>query len=200
MSFSGAQAQAFFGPLRGKTATFIVDGRKENAQFARTIMSFLSLGEDSCSILDLDAFYSSNADVIFSGLPAPAQESIRILLPPPGTEIESEFPRLFMARQRIVVVDSLNSLHHLLSQETASARSRELTFAVEVLSYLARTNAEVVLLTMYRREGFARSGRSKSIAALSDVTATAEVRGEEITFRNERGRAWPGGRFSTRIP
>jgi hypothetical protein len=200
MSFSGADAQAFFGPLWGKTVTFVVDGRRENIQFARTITHFLGLAEASYSILDLDAFYSSNADVIFSELTGPTPESARILLPPPGSKIEAEFTRLFMAQQRVVVVDSLNSLYHLLSQETANARSRKLAFAVEGLSYLARTNSRASLLTMYRREGFARPGRSKSIARLSDVTATVEVRGDELTVKSERGPAWPGGRFSTRIP
>jgi len=198
MSFSGDRARSFFSPLWGKAATFILDERKSNLQFARTIASLANHSEETCSVLDLDALYSSSADTIFSE-PAGSGAS-RILLPQPGSEVEVEFPKLFEAEQRIIIVDSLNSLYHLLSQEDASSRSRKLAFAVESLSYLARTNGKAAVLTMYRREGFTRQGRSRSLSGLSDVTATVEVRGDELTVRAERGRAWPGGRFSTRIP
>jgi len=197
MSFSGDQARSFFVPLWGKAVTFVLDERKSNVQFARTIVSLASLCSEACSILDLDALYSSNADTIFS---QPAGSDNRILLPPPGSEIELAFPRLFEAHQRVIIVDSLNSLYHLLSQEDAGSRSRKLAFAVESLSYLARTNSKTALLTMYKREGFVRQGRSRSISGLSDLTATVEARGEEVTVISERGRTWSGGRFSTRIP
>ena len=198
MSFSGDWAQSFFGPLWGKAVTFVLDERKSNVQFARTIVSLANHSEETCSILDLDALYSSNADTIFSE-PAGSGTS-RILLPPPGSEVELEFPRLFEAHQRIIIVDSLNSLYHLLSQDDTRSRGRKLAFAVESLSYLARANSKAAVLTMYRREGFTRQGRGRSISGLSDVTATVEVRADELMVRSERGRAWPGGRFSTRIP
>jgi hypothetical protein len=198
MSFSGELAQAFFAPLWGKTATFILDERESNVQLARTIVTLASRIGEGCSILDLDALYSSDADVIFSR-PADS-EATRILLPPPGTEVEAEFPRLFEAQQRVIIVDSLNSLYHLLSQADARSRSRKLTFAVESLSYLARNNNKAAVLTMYRREWFGHQGRSRSISRLSDITAEVEIRGGELSVRSERSGAWTGGRFSTRIP
>jgi hypothetical protein len=198
MSFSGDWARSFFGPLWGKAVTFVLDERKSNVQFARTIVSLANHSEETCSILDLDALYSSNADAIFSE-PAGSGTS-RILLPPPGSEVELEFPRLFEAQQRIIIVDSLNSLYHLLSQDDTRSRGRKFAFAVESLSYLARANSKAAVLTMYRREGFTRQGRGRSISGLSDVTATVEVRADELMVRSERGKAWTGGRFSTRIP
>jgi hypothetical protein len=198
MSFSGDQARSFFAPLWGKAVTFVLDGRESNVKFCRTIMSLADSSGEACAILDLDSLYSSNADIIFSQ--SAGAGSSRILLPPPGSVIELEFPKLFEAEQRIIMIDSLNSLYHLLSQEDTTSRSRKLAFAVESLSYLARTNGKVAVLTMYRREGFTRQGRSRSISVLSEVTADVEVRGYELTVRCERGRAWPGGRFSIRIP
>jgi len=198
MSFSGDPARSFFAPLWGKAATFVMDERKSNMRFARTIVNLAGRSEETCSILDLDALYSSSADIIFSQPASPGAS--RILLPLPGSEVELEFPRLFEAQQRIIIVDSLNSLYHLLSQEDTTSRGRKFAFAVESLAYLARANNKAVVLTMYRREGFTRQGRSRSISGLSDVTANVEVRGDDLSIRSERGRIWPGGRFSTRIP
>ena len=200
MSFSGQQAQSFFGPLAGRTATFMLEGRQANLQFARAAVGFLAAGGDALTILDLDALYSSNSDRVLSQLPAAAAKSTVLRVPDPGSEIEGEFSRLFEAQQKVIIVDSLNSLYHLLSQEDGSARSRKLTFAVAALSYLARTNRKAVILTMYRREGFSRSGTGRSISRLSDVTASVDISDSELTVRIERGSAWPGGRFYTRIP
>jgi hypothetical protein len=200
MSFSGRDARSFFDPLTGRTATFLLEGRQTNLDFARTMMGFLEQLGGSCAILDLDAFYSSNSDLILSPLGAAAARSSIIHVPEPGSDIEVDFSRLFEAQQRVVIVDSLNSLYHLVSMEDGSSRSRKLTFAVASLSYLARTNAKAVVLTMYRREGFSRSGTGRSISSLSDLTASVDIRGSELTVRSERGSAWPGGRFSTRIP
>ncbi len=200
MSFGGHQAQAFFGPLAGRTATFLLDGRDANLGFARAIVGLLAQTGDSCAVLDLDAFYSSNADAIFQPLPKAAADSSLVRVPTPGSDVELEFAELFESNQKVVVVDSLNSLYHLVSMEDGSSRSRKLTFAVASLSYLARTNGKVVVLTMYVREGFTRSGTGRSISALSDVTASVDVRGNELIARVERGQAWPGGRYSTRSP
>jgi hypothetical protein len=198
MSFSGEQAHPFFGPLVGRTTTFLLDGRESNLGFARTMMGLL--GEDACAILDLDAFYSSNADAILPSATARSAASSVIRVPGPGAGIEGEFSKIFEARQKVVVIDSLNSLYHLLSQEDGSARSRKLTFAVASLSYFARTNGKAVILSIYRREGFSRSATGRSISSLSDATASVAVNDGELTARIERGTAWPGGRFSSRIP
>jgi hypothetical protein len=200
MSFGGERAEAFYGPLMGRTATFLLEGREANLGFARMVVGTLAETGDSCSILDLDAFYSSNADTIFTSLPRASSESTIVRVPEPGADIEAEFAGLFESKQKVVLLDSLNSLYHLVSQEDGSSRSRKLTFAVASLSYLAKTNAKAVLLTMYRRQGFTRSGTGRSISTLSDVTASVDVRGHEVAVRLERGQAWPDGKYFTRIP
>ena len=198
MSFDERQAQSFLGPLSGRTTTFLLEGREANLAFARTVVGLFGRTGGSCTVLDLDAFYSTNADVIFASLPG--AESMTIRVPEPGADIETEFAGVFESNQKVVLVDSLNSLYHLVSREDGSSRSRKLAFAVASLSYLAKTNDMAVILTMYRREGFFRSGTGRSISNLSDVTASVDVRGDELTARVERGQAWAGGRYSIRIP
>jgi hypothetical protein len=197
MSFSGREAQSFFAPLRGRTATFLLDDREANLDFARTVVSLLARTSDSAQILDLDAFYSSNSDRIFGRLDSTAAT---ISVPEPGTDVESEFARTFGGDQGVVIIDSLNSFYHLISQEDGSSRSRKLNFAIASLSYLAKTNAEAVILSMYRREGLTRWGTGRSISSLSDITASVAVRKQELVVRVERGPGWEGGSFSTRIP
>ncbi len=184
----------------GRTATFVLESRQANLEFARTIVALLARAETPCAVFDLDAFYSSNADRIFKPLTGDAARSTVIQVPEPGSDVEGELARLFEVRPPVVIIDSLNSLYHLLSVEDGSARSRKLNFAVASLSYLARTNAKAVVLTMYRREGIQGSGGGRSISSLSDVTASVEVRGPELQVVCERGTAWPGGRFSIRSP
>ncbi len=200
MSFSEHQAQSLMAPLLGKTATFILGDRGANLNFARSIIALLSQAGIACAVVDFDAFYSSNSDQIFGGLDESIARATMIHMPKPGADIETEFSTLFGAQQKVVVVDSLNSFYHLISLEDGSSRSRKISFAIASLSYFARTNGKAVILSTYRREGFSRGGTGRSISALSDVTASVEPRGEEMTFRVERGSVWPGGSFSIRVP
>jgi hypothetical protein len=196
MSLSVQHASSFFGPLRGKTSSFVVDGRQANVLFAEATTSSVALTGDGCAILDLDALYSSNSDRIFGGLPAAAAKSMVIHVPAPDASIEAELPRLFAADPRVLIIDSLNSLHHLLSSDDARSRSRKLAFAIASLSYLARTDKKAVLFTMYRRERPVRTGTGRSITDLTDLTVSVKANESGVSMKCERGSAWPGGRFS----
>jgi hypothetical protein len=200
MSLSGGEPGSFFGPLTGKSTTFVLDGRQTNLLFASALMRLLSAARSSCAVLDLDAFYSSNSDRIFASMDASTASSTEIRVPRPGLDVESEFSRLFDARQKVVVIDSLNSLYHLVSLEDGSSRSRKLSFALAGLSYLARTNEKAVVLSMYRREGAYRAGTGRSISTLSEATAAVAIRDGRLDMTVERGAVWPGGVFSIRIP
>lgn len=198
MIFSTGRDGSFLEPLTGKTTTFLVEGRQANLGFAQAVTKLVKKEGSSCTILDLDALYSSNADLIFA--PAGQTEDSTVRVPPPGADIEKELSKLFRARQDVVIIDSLNTLYHLLSTEDGSSRSRRLTFAVESLSYLARTNGKAVFLSMYRRERSGRAGSGRAISQLSDITVSASLLGNELVFSIERGQAWSGGGLSTRIP
>jgi hypothetical protein len=184
----------------GKTATFVLESRRANLEFARAVVALLAKAEAPCAVFDLDAFYSSNADRIFKQLTGETARSSIIRIPAPGSDVEGEFAGLFEVQPPVVIIDSLNSFYHLLSVDEGSARSRKLNFAVASLSYLAKTNAKAVVLSMYRREGLQGSGSGRSISSLSDVTASVEVIGPELQVVCERGTAWAGGRYSIRSP
>jgi len=198
MNVGAHEAKTFFSLLKGRTATFLLEDRQANLDFARTVIGLLAQTSDAAQILDLDAFYSSNADRIFNSLGSSTTVTLRV--PEPGAEIEEEFAAMFEGDQGVVIVDSLNSFYHLISQEDGSSRSRKLNFAIEALAYLARTNAKAVLLSMYRRESLTRWGTGRSISRLSDITASVDTRSQELFIRTERGPGWEGGVFSTRIP
>ena len=199
MSLSGDEPQQFFGPLIGRTTTFMLDGRPANLEFAAMVMSFVSQASTSCAVFDLDAFFSSNSDSVLSGMDATSARSSVIQVPEPGSGVELEFSRLFERGQEVVIIDSLNSLYHLLSLEDGASRSRKLAYALAALSYLARTCEKTVILSMYRREGFFQAGTHRSISALSDSTASVEANKGAVRIRTERGTLWPGGSFSSRI-
>lgn len=200
MSFSAEQARSFLGPLKNKTSVFLVEDRHANSSFARAVMSAVALSGDTLSILDLDALYSSNADTIFAHVAGEAVKSTRFYIPKPGSSLEREFPSLFAIDSTAILIDSLNSLNHLLSSPDRGTRSRKLAFTMASLSYLARTNEKAALITMYRREKPTRVAKGRPISSLSDLTISVEVQDSQLLMKSERGSAWPGGRFSIRIP
>jgi len=200
MSLGRDQATNFLAPLSGRTTTFLVESRGVNLTLARILTAQVVKSGGTCAVLDLDAFYSSNSDQVFRSAGPEALSDAIIRVPRPGADLEAELAGLFGVRHNVVIIDSLNSLYHLLAQEDGSSRGRRLSFAASGLSYFARTNAKSVILSMYRREGFQRGGQTRSISGLTDSTVAAEVRGQDMTFRNVRGPGWPGGRFSIRIP
>jgi hypothetical protein len=199
MSFD-KQAHPLLALLMGKTTTFLLEDRRTNLEFARTIIHVLSQTGDGSAIVDLDALYSSSSDEIFGSLDPSAARATSIRVLEPGADIESEFAALFDVRQNVIIIDSLNSLYHLISVEDTSLRGRKLTFVIASLSYFARTNAKAVLLTMYRREGFTRGGTGRSISGISDATVSVDAVGQDLILKSERGSVWSGRRFSIRIP
>jgi len=189
----------FFAPLAGRTATFLLDGRQANLDFARTISSLAAKVGKTLAILDLDALYSSHADMIFASAAIQSLESTTIIVPEPGSDIERDFSCLFDIRQEVLVIDSLNSFFHLLSLDDWRARSRKLKFALEALSHYARTNGKIVLLSMYRRERSGGTGTGRPISHLSDLTVSVALRDNQAVLRIVKGSGWAGGEFSTRI-
>jgi hypothetical protein len=189
----------FIDPLYGHTTTFLVDSRRANLALARLIASRLSVRGASWTVLDLDALYSSGSDAVF----ATADESggAEIIVPDPGSPAEVEVAGLTgSAPERVLVIDSLNSLYHLFSSGGLGSRNMKLAFAVALLSYIARTEKRAVFLTMYRRERAMRFGRQKSISDLSDLTVSVNIQGASLVLRCERGSAWPGGELTLSIP
>lgn len=199
LSLSAQQAHSFLGPLKGKVATFLVESRQTNLILARGIATLAGAVAGGCTIFDMNALYSSNSDEILSTLPLSAARLTRVHVPEPGSRIEAELPKLHRADSGVLIIDSLNTLYHLLSASDVGSRSRKLAFAVVSLSYFARTNGKAVLFSMYRRERTMKTGRGGSIADLSDATISVQAVDSELLMKCERGTVWPGGVFSLRI-
>lgn len=199
MSLSPAQAKSFLQPLLGKTTTFLLPSREANLALARTAMTVAEKTARTCSVLDLDALYSSNADTVLGSLSADFLRSVTLTVPDPESRVEQELPRVLASAAEVVIIDSFNTLYHLLSYDDGWSRGRKLSFAVAVMSYLARTGRKAVILAMYRRPGLWRQG-TRPISSLSDVTIGVKAQGAELSFYCERGTAWPEGKLSIRIP
>lgn len=199
MSFSAGEAEAFIGPVAGKTTTFLLEGREDNVAFATAAISLVTKSGRTCSVLDLDALYSSNADTILGALPSSSLHRTSFIVPDPGSDVERELPRILSSGAEVVIIDSFNTFYHLLSHDDGASRGRKLSFAVASMSYLARTGSRPVFFTMYRRGGAWRQG-TRPISGLSDVTAAVRTQASELFLSCERGRAWPDGRLTIRIP
>ena len=199
MSFSAGEAEEFIGPLAGKTTTFLLAGREDNIAFAKAAMAAVARSGKTCAVMDLDALYSSNAEAILGVLPASSLRQIRLTVPDPRSKVEGELPQILSSMAGVVIIDSFNTFYHLLSYDDGASRGRKLSFAAASMSFLARTSDKAVFFTMYRRGGAWRQG-TRPISSLSDVTAAVRVQGSALTLSCERGKAWPDGRLSVRIP
>ncbi len=175
-------------PLAGMTTTFLVEGRPANAALARALMSACAKSGAGCRVLDLDAFYSSNAGLVFGGLPGKALESVLLDVPEPGEGIAAHVSALFEEGPGLLVIDSMNTLHHMLS-----LNGRSLSFVVAALSTFSRANGVATVIAMYRRERPVGEGRTGSIAELTDNEVHARVAGGLLILECARGEAWAGG-------
>ena len=108
-------------------------------------------------------------------------------LPKPGSAIGQNISGLFDLQRGMVVIDSLNTLHHLLSRS-----GRGLSFITSALSVFCRANGSMVLMTMYKREGSPEAEGRGSLSELSDLELYARVEGDNLVMRCKRGKAWPG--------
>jgi len=201
MSFGVSQENQFIRPLRGHTVTLLVGGRPTNFVLARSLLSNLTRSGIPCTVLDIDAFYSSNSDYVTESLTGEEASLIEFLVPDPDSDLESDIGNLLgSGSDRVLIVDSLNSLYHLMSTGKHNAKNRSLAFVIALLSFVAKTESRAVLFTMYRRERRNSFGRAKSISDLSDLAVAVSQKGRALSLKCERGSAWPAGDFAIPIP
>ncbi len=201
MSFSGRPADLFLGPLCGRTTAFLVDARETNLAFARSLLYNLARTRRPCIVLDIDAFYSSNADFILAPLAEENAAFADFFIPDPDSDIESEVVHLLQAAPaKTLIVDSLNSLYHLLSDRSRGLRTRSLAFLMDFLSYTVRSENRAAFFTTYQRERPSRFAKRASITDLADVTVSATLTERTLLLKCERGHAWPGRSFRLPIP
>jgi len=201
MGWSTGRGDSLMSPLYGRTATFLAGSRRTNLALARTLISSLTKSRVPCAVLDIDALYSSNSDYIFASASEEEARGTNLIVPEPGSVLEAELANLLSScSAKVLIIDSLNSLYHQLSEGERGSKNSNLAFAVALLSYVARTEKKAVILTMYQRERAARFGQRRPISELSELAVSVSMREETLVLACERGSAWPGKRLSLSIP
>lgn len=181
--------------MKGKTAAFRLIDRPSNLKLARALLGFLAREKGGCRLLDLDAFYSSNLENIAVGIDSEGLEGVEIMIPEPGSEVESFLASLFRTDDdKPILIDSVNSLYQLLSVRNPRSATRKFAFFVSALAGWARSSGKPVIASIYdRRPAIQRT--SRSLTDGFDITVSASMRDRELTLKCERGSAWRGGTF-----
>ena len=196
MSLSDRQSRPFLEPLAGKTTAFLLYDRPSNLRFATTIVRLLAGDRLGCRFLDLDAFYSSNLEALTAGLARESLAGFEMTVPEPGSDTEAALAGLFLgADNRVLLIDSANSLYQLLSARNPRAGSRKFGFLISALSNWARSNGGPALASIYDRRPPARRKASRSLADAFDNSVSLSAGDGGLAFRCERGSAWRGGTF-----
>lgn len=190
MSLGHAGEPSLLDRLIGKTCTLVVESRRTNLALARFLVSGASSG---CFVLDLDGLYSSNAERLLQGIPQSLLENVRIMLPEPGSNVESDLSTVIGSSAKLVIIDSLNTLNHLLSVGGRSARGRKLTFFMEAIAVFARLNQTAVIFTMYARERTTSLPSGRALNTVSDAEVTAQTKEGKVRLICERGNLWKPG-------
>lgn len=195
MSFS-EKTVALLRPLAGKTTAFLLIDRPSKLDLARALLPHLAAMGDGCRILDLDAFYSSNLEVVARDVPRASMKRIELIIPEVGSDIEATMAGLFADESdRTLVIDSTNTLHQLLAHQNPRSSSRDFAFVCAALSSWASSNSRVVLANTYEREPPIRRRIRTPFSRFFDVTVSVSRRVGGLGLACRRGNAWPGKAF-----
>jgi len=196
MSLSDRRSRLFLEPLEGRTTAFRVEDRPSNLRFAAAITRILASAGVGCRLLDLDAFYSSNLDILTAGVPRERLAGFDITVPEPGSDMDTSLAALFLGGDdRPLLIDSVNSLYQLLSAHNPRAANRKFTFFVSALSNWSKANNKPVVATVYDRRPATRRRASRSLADAFDNSIAFSAKHDGLAFKCERGSAWRGGGF-----
>jgi hypothetical protein len=175
----------------------MVPDRISNLALGRLLLSSLEASGKTCTILDIDAFYSSNSDLLAKNVPLGQTENVLLYIPEVGAGAEDIVLRLFNERRPdSVIIDNLNSLFHLFSFDGRSSASRKFAFLMDLLSYLARSNNVGVMTTMYERERPVPRRRARSFSGIGDISLTVRHAQGWLTLRCDSCEGWPDGALS----
>lgn len=159
---------------------------------SRFLLTCATLNSLETTVLDTDAFYSSNMDRLVDGVSPP--EGDLMLLPEQDFEATS-LVTLLSSRRQMLIVDDINSLYSLASD---SLRLQQLTIILRMLSYNARSNNSWVISTAYRTELDQRKSEANQrlLTASGNLLVDTEFRDGSLKLRPNSGHYWPDGEFS----
>jgi len=160
------------------------------------MLRLLAGGRQGCRLLDLDAFYSSNLEVLARGVPRENLSGFDIMLPEPGSDTEATLAAVFLqGGDQPLLIDSANTLYQLLSASNPRAATRKFAFFISALSSWAKSNGRPAIASIYDRRPALHRKASRSLADVFDNSVSLSVKPDGLAFRCERGTAWRGGGF-----
>jgi hypothetical protein len=197
------QASEFLAPLRRNLVILLLHDIQAKTQLSRFILGCASLESLDTTILDTDAFYSSNIDKLIDrgddGIRSIPRAEVLLLSEEGDFEVTSLLP-LISSNRRLIIIDDLNSLYSLA---TAGGKSNQLRILMKLLSYNARMNDSWVIATAYRTELTTAGGGSKqektnrrSLTALGDLLVETYSRDGSLKLKSEFTPGyWPDNEF-----
>jgi hypothetical protein len=195
------QASKFLAPLRRNLVILLLHDIQAKTQLSRFILDCARLQSLDMTILDTDAFYSSNIDKLIDhgddGIQSIPQAEV-LLLSEGDFEVTSLLP-LISSNRRLIIIDDLNSLYSLA---TDGVKSNQLRILMKLLSYNARLNDSWVIAAAYRTELTTAAGGSRqektnrrSLTALGDLLVETYSRDGSLKLKSELPGYWPGNEF-----
>lgn len=198
---SPRQANAFFAPLKRKTTTFVVEGREVNLHLAQFLIGLASVLKWRVLVLDTGAFYAANIISVSEKQPDNQKRGVSIRIPTNDLRLEEWLVDSILTKYELLIVDDMNSLHHLLGFLEKRSGGRKLHFIGRTLSYFARSENRTVVLNLYKNvmDSAPLGESSRSLAKYADLVVSVELQDSFIRFRCNQGRAWANNFFSARI-
>ena len=190
------QVNSFLAPLKGKVAVLLLHDRETKMTLSRFLMRCAYVQAADTIILDADAFYCTNIDLLTEKMNDDGRfltKTEMVLLPEKRFKVSHLAP-LVSSKTQILILDDLNSLYSLAS---ASRKSHELSVFMKLLSHNARMNRSWVIGTAYRTERTTTaSTNGHSLAGLGDVLVDTELREGSLLLKASFKDYWPNNEFS----
>lgn len=182
------QAGRFLAPLRGNFAILLLHDIQTKMELSRFILRCARLQSADTTVLDTDAFYSTNMDRFAEDAQSITKAEL-LLLPEQDFEVSSLL-QLLSSKRELLVIDDLNSLYSLA---TDGRKSHQLTILMNLLSYGARMNNSWVIATAYRTELSAKQGKAnrRSLTALGDMLVDTDLREGSLRLKAGFKGRWP---------
>jgi hypothetical protein len=187
------QASRFLAPLRGNLSILLLHETQAKVNVSRFMLRCASLQSIDTTILDADAFYSTNMERFAEEAQSIPNGEV-LLLPEQDFEVSSLVPLLSSKRQ-LLIVDDLNSLYSLASD---TRKSQQLTILMNLLSHNARMNGSWAIATAYRTELDHKQSAmgQRSLTALGDLLIDTDLHADSIKLKSSLKGHWTNGEFS----
>ncbi len=173
----------------------MVDGRTSRILLAQFLLNCICVLNKKLLILDTNAFYASNSNLLVPRLGEDCLARVGLRIPAADT-IQTTLTSSVFSSYEFLIIDDLNTIYHLMSTENRSA-IRELTAMTRILSYFCRENGITVILVTYSAgEGLKKEVGKRSLFHMGDVSVSTKIDNNKIQFTCDHGEAWLNNTFS----